>query len=117
MVEGHGGMRTGGKSGVGERVGVFRWGIWNSSCCWLFPWDGWIVVVLDVGSFIWRQIIKVSGASRTCGHLGSWIGWILLILLFLCHKILTQILNSIVFIDRSGIQKERREIVVLGMFV
>jgi hypothetical protein len=102
-----------------------RWGesrgsrcrIRNSSCCWLFPCDGWIVVVLDIVSFIRRRIIKVSGASRTCAHLGSWIGWILLISLFLCHKILTQKFNSIVFIDRSGIRKERREIVVLGAFV
>jgi hypothetical protein len=64
-----------------------------------------------------HRIIEVSGASRTCAHLGSWIGWILLILLFLCHKILTQKFNSIVFIDRSGIRKERREILVLGVFV
>jgi hypothetical protein len=93
-----------------------RCGIWNSSCCWLFPCDGWIVVVFDIVSFILHLIIKVSGASRTCAHLGSWIGWILLISLFLCHKILTQKVNSIVFIDRSGIGKERREIVVLGAF-
>jgi hypothetical protein len=80
----------------------------NSSCCWLFPCGGWIVVVLDIVSFIRRRIIKVSGTSRTCAHLGSWIGWILLISLFLCHKILTQKFNSIVFIDRSGIWKERK---------
>jgi hypothetical protein len=100
--------------GAPEPVKKWHWGesrgsrcrIWNSSCCWLFPCDGWFVVVLDVGSFIWHQIIEVSGASRTCAHLGSWIGWILLISLFLCHKI-----------DRSGIWKERREIVVLGTFV
>jgi hypothetical protein len=100
-----------------------RWGesrrsrcvIWNSCCCWLFPCDGWTVVVLDIGSFTRHRIIKVSGASRTCAHLGSWIGWILLISLFLCHKMLTQKFNS--FIDRSGIRKERREILVLGVFV
>jgi hypothetical protein len=104
-----------------KRRGGESWGsrcrIRNSSCCWLFPCDGWIVVVLDIGSFTRHRIIKVSGASRTCAHLGSWISWILLILLFLCHKILTQKFNSIVFIDRSGIWKERFEIVVLGVFV
>jgi hypothetical protein len=94
-----------------------RCGIRNSCCCWLFPCDGWIVAVLDIGCFIWPRIIKVSSASRTCAHLGSWIDRILLISLLLCHKILTQKFNSIVFIDRSGTRKERREIVILGAFV
>jgi hypothetical protein len=84
-----------------------RCGIRNFSCCWLFPCGGWIVVVLDIGSFIGRQIIKVSGASRTCAHLDSWIGWILLMSFFLRDKILTQKFNSIVFIGRCGIHKER----------
>jgi hypothetical protein len=104
------------KAALGESRGS-RCEIRNSSCCWLFPCDSWIVVVLDVGSFIWRGIIKLSSASRTCAHLGSWIGWIHLILLFLCHKILTQKFNSIVFIDMSGIWKERQEIVVFGTFL
>jgi hypothetical protein len=30
-----------------------RCGIRNSCCCWLFPCNGWIVVILDIVSFIW----------------------------------------------------------------
>jgi hypothetical protein len=106
------------RSGVGERLGVLgeEFGILLVVGCSLAT-AGLLFLSWTLGASFGGRIIEVSSASRTCAHLGSWIGLILLILLFLCHKILTQKFNSIVLIDRSGIRKERREILVLGGFI